>query len=43
VLVKNEDYFFFVAAFLAGFFAAVFFAAAFFAAAMLIPPLTGKG
>jgi len=36
-------YFFFPAAFLAGFFASGFFAAAFFAAAMCIPPPTGKG
>jgi hypothetical protein len=41
--VCYEDYFFFPAAFLAGFFASGFFAAAFFAAAMCIPPPTGKG
>jgi hypothetical protein len=38
-----KNYFFFPAAFLAGFFASGFFAAAFFAAAMCIPPPTGKG
>jgi len=42
-LLVCEDYFFFPAAFLAGFFASGFFAAAFFAAAMCIPPPTGKG
>ena len=41
--MEYEDYFFFPAAFLAGFFASGFFAAAFFAAAMCIPPPTGKG
>jgi hypothetical protein len=44
VVLGEEFYFFFAAAFFAGaFFASGFFAAAFFAAAIGIPPPTGKG